>query len=92
MGYFGSLMIAMVTRVTQGHSGGPLVMGHVALASFLAVQAAATARILSELVVAPGAVRWLLFGSLAAWLAGTGTLAMRNAGIYLAPRTDGRPG
>jgi uncharacterized protein involved in response to NO len=92
MGYFGSLLIAMVTRVTLGHSGRPLVMDRAALACFAAVQAAAIGRVLSELVVAPGAVRWLLLGSLAAWLAGTGAWAMRNAGICLAPRADGRPG
>jgi uncharacterized protein involved in response to NO len=27
IGFFGSLLVAMVTRVTQGHSGRPLVLG-----------------------------------------------------------------
>ncbi len=30
IGFFGSLLVAMVTRVTQGHSGRPLVLGGVA--------------------------------------------------------------
>ena len=30
IGFFGSLLVAMVTRVTQGHSGRPLVLGNTA--------------------------------------------------------------
>ena len=38
IGFFGSLLVAMVTRVTQGHSGRPLVLGPVAGFAFLVVQ------------------------------------------------------
>ena len=92
MGYFGGMLIAMVTRVTMGHSGRPLAMDRAALACFLAVQAAAVARVASELAAAPAAIRWLLLGSVAAWLAAFAVWAARHAPIYLAPRSDGRPG
>jgi uncharacterized protein involved in response to NO len=92
MGFFGGLLIAMVTRVTMGHSGRRLAMDRVAFACFLAVQAAAAARVLSEVVVAPLAIQWLLLGSIIAWLAAFAAWGARNAVIYLTPRIDGRPG
>ena len=92
MGFFGGLLIAMVTRVTMGHSGRRLAMDRAAFACFLAVQAAAAARVLSEVVAAPLAIQWLLLGSIAAWLAAFAIWGGRNAAIYLTPRIDGRPG
>ena len=92
MGFFGGLLIAMVTRVTMGHSGRPLAMDRAAFACFLAVQAAALARVLSEVLTAAAAVPWLLLGSIAVWLAAYAAWGQRHARIYLAPRIDGRPG
>lgn len=92
MGFFGGMLIAMVTRVTMGHSGRPLTMDLIAFACFLAVQAAALARVLSEVATAPAAIQWLLLGSVLAWLAAFGAWGARNAKIYLTPRSDGRPG
>ncbi|HEY6035928.1 MAG TPA: NnrS family protein [Kofleriaceae bacterium] len=89
IGFFGSSLVAMVTRVTQGHSGRPLVMPAVAWFTFVAVQLVAIARILSELVADPyawfagAAVGWLI--AFAPWVARLGT-------IYLAPRVDQKPG
>lgn len=89
VGFFGSLLVAMVTRVTQGHSGRPLVMPKVALYAFIAVNIAAIVRIGAELAVDTGAaqalagVLWLV--ALAPWIACIGR-------IYLTPRIDGRPG
>src|SRR5262252_9419773 len=48
IGFFGSLLVAMVTRVTQGHSGRPLVLGGVAGAAFVIVQLVAVTRIVAE--------------------------------------------
>jgi uncharacterized protein involved in response to NO len=92
MGFFGGLLIAMVTRVTMGHSGRMLAMDRIAFACFLAVQGAALARVLSELATAPAAIQWLLLGSIVAWVAAFATWGVRNARIYLTPRIDGRPG
>jgi uncharacterized protein involved in response to NO len=92
MGFFGGMLIAMVTRVTQGHSGRPLVMDRVGLLCFAGVQAAAVARVGSEIARSPAAIQWLLLGSVGLWLAAVLAWSLRNGPIYLAPRIDGRPG
>jgi uncharacterized protein involved in response to NO len=92
MGFFGSMLVAMVTRVTMGHSGRPLRMDRVTLTCFIALQVAALSRVLSEIVRAPSAVQWFLLASLAFWIAAVATWVGRVSGIYLRPRLDGRPG
>jgi uncharacterized protein involved in response to NO len=92
MGFFGSMLLAMVTRVTLGHSGQPLHMDRVTLACFIALQLAAVNRVLGEIVTSPPAVKWFLLVSLGLWLAAVAVWVARVAGIYLRPRVDGRPG
>ena len=92
MGFFGSLLVAMVTRVTMGHSGRELQMDRVALACFLGVQAAAVARVASEVVTAPQWMQWLLLAAVVLWLTAFATWSGRLGRIYLVPRIDGRPG
>lgn len=92
MGFFGSMLLAMVTRVTMGHSGQPLRMDRVTLACFIALQLATVNRVLGEIVTSPPAVRWFLLVSLGLWLAAVAVWVGRVAGIYLRPRVDGRPG
>ena len=50
VGFFGSVLVAMVTRVTQGHSGRPLVMPNVAWFAFVAIQLVALMRIVAEVI------------------------------------------
>jgi len=92
MGFFGGMLVAMVTRVTMGHSGRPLQMDRVTLACFLSIQLAAIFRVGSEIVTAPAAVKWLLLGSLVLWLGAVSAWVGRVGGIYLQPRIDGKPG
>jgi uncharacterized protein involved in response to NO len=92
MGFFAGMLIAMVTRVTQGHSGRPLVMDRVGLLCFAGVQAAAALRVGSEIARSPSAIQWLLLGSVGLWFAAVLTWSWRNGPIYLTPRLDGRPG
>jgi uncharacterized protein involved in response to NO len=92
IGYFGGMLVAMVTRVTMGHSGRPLRMDGTALACFAGVELAAMFRVASEVVAAPAAIRNLLLGSAALWLLAFGAWSARHARIYLSPRVDGRPG
>jgi len=89
IGFFGSLLVAMVTRVTQGHSGRPLVLGGVAATVFVLVQIVAVTRIASELVADSQA--WQAVAALG-WLVAFLPWVVRSAWIYLTPRADGRPG
>jgi len=92
MGFFGGMLVAMVTRVTMGHSGRPLHMDRITLGCFIALQAGAVVRVASEIVQAPAFVQWLLLGSLGLWLAAVAVWVGRVGGIYLAPRIDGKFG
>lgn len=89
IGFAASLMIAMVTRVTQGHSGRPLQMHTAAWIAFFAVQLAAVSRILAALQFENGI---LLTIAAAVFAAGLLPWLIRNAAVYLTPRSDGKPG
>lgn len=89
IGFFGSVLIAMVTRVTQGHSGRPLVMPAVAWFAFVAIQLVAVARIAGELTRDP--FLWFALAALG-WLVAFAPWTFRLGRIYLAPRADGKPG
>ena len=89
IGFFSSMLVAMVTRVTHGHSGRPLVMGALPWMAFIGMQLVAVIRVLAECAARPlpyyvlAAALWLLV--LMPWVA-------RSSWIYLTPRRDGKPG
>ena len=89
IGWFGSMLVAMVTRVTQGHSGRPLEMGGVAWFAFATIQLVTLARIGGELASDPAA--WHVAAAIG-WLVAFAPWVLRSAAIYLAPRVDGKPG
>jgi len=89
IGFFGSVLIAMVTRVTQGHSGRPLVMPRAAWFAFAVIQLVALLRIAAEL--APDSMAWQTIAA-CGWLLAFAPWVARIGRIYLAPRADGRPG
>ena len=89
VGYFGSLLVAMVTRVTQGHSGRPLELGHVAGFAFVAVQVVAIVRVLAETL--PDAPAWHALAAIG-WLVAFAPWVARSSWIYLSPRVDGKDG
>lgn len=89
VGFFGSMLVAMVTRVTQGHSGRPLAMGVIPWITFAALQVVTLVRIVAELAPSPSA--WLMVAAIG-WLIAFAPWAVRSAWIYLTPRADGRPG
>ena len=89
IGFFGSLLVAMVTRVTQGHSGRPLAMPAVGWFAFALVQVVAVLRVWAE--VAPDAYAWQTIAA-AGWLLAFLPWVVRSLRIYLTPRADGKPG
>jgi uncharacterized protein involved in response to NO len=90
MGCLGSLMVAMVTRVSAGHSGRALVADNLVWALFLLLQAAVFARLAAAAfpehmlgLAATAALLWA--GVLTVW-------GVRYGNWYGRPRADGRPG
>ena len=89
VGFFGTVLVAMVTRVTAGHSGRPLVLGRVAAFAFIGMQLVALARVAAEWM--PDPQLWWR-GSALAWLLVFLPWVLRSSWVYLTPRLDGRPG
>ena len=89
VGFFGSVLVAMVTRVTQGHSGRKLEMPKAAWFAFAAIQLVALARIFAE--VLPDGMAWQALAALG-WLVAFSPWVVRIGRIYLSPRADGKPG
>lgn len=89
VGFFGGLLVAMVTRVTQGHSGRPLVLGRLPAVAFGLIQLVALTRVVGE--VLPDA---LLFQTIAAagWVVAFLPWVLRSAYMYVTPRADGKVG
>ena len=89
VGFFGSLLVAMVTRVTQGHSGRKIEMPAVAWFAFAAIQLVTVARILADVSPDPG-LWWAV--AAAGWLVALSPWVARIGRIYLSPRADGKQG
>jgi uncharacterized protein involved in response to NO len=89
IGFFGSVLVAMVTRVTQGHSGRALVMPAAAWFAFAAIQLVALLRVFAE--VMPDSMAWQAAAAIG-WLLAFAPWVLRIGRIYLSPRKDGKPG
>lgn len=94
IGFFSSMLLAMVTRVTLGHSGRGIVADTTLWLVFWGMQTAAILRVASELLPDCCAVGFLNLTWLAAlaWLLAFGGWSLRFAPAYWRPRVDGRPG
>lgn len=68
VGYFASMLVAMSTRVTLGHSGRPLSADNMAWDIFLMIQVATLLRVLAELPWFNAYVMLLFIGSALLWL------------------------
>ncbi len=89
IGFFGSLLVAMVTRVTQGHSGRPLVLGRIAAFAFIVIQAVGMTRVAADL--ADDAFAWYAVAGVG-WVVAFAPWVVRSTWIYLTPRADGKAG
>ena len=90
MGFVGSMLVAMVTRVTLGHSGRPLSLDSWDWRVFLGLQLAVALRVAGEFL--PGATLALAGAGAALWTLCLGAWAARKLPVYLQPRVDGAPG
>lgn len=89
IGFFGSLLVAMVTRVTAGHSGRVLELGRVAALTFILIQVVAVLRVVAELQA--DAFAWMAVAALG-WVLAFLPWVLRSLWIYATPRVDRRPG
>lgn len=69
VGYFASMLIAMSTRVTLGHSGRPLTADQRAWSIFIAVQIATLVRVLADFPIIQAYAGHLYLCSALLWLA-----------------------
>lgn len=93
MGYFASMALGMITRVTLGHSGRTLAADRVTWGLFLAFQGVVAVRIAADFPGLSFLARGNLYIATAVlWLACFALWAWRFVPIYWRPRPDGKPG
>ena len=90
MGCLASLMLAMVTRVSCGHSGRALVADKIAWSLFWLLQVATLLRVAGAAQSALAG--WLLLLAALLWAGVMGVWGVRLGVWYGRLRTDGRPG
>ncbi len=90
MGFAATVLFAMTTRVSCGHSGRALVADDASWRLFWLLQGATLLRLGSELW--PQGYAWLLSAAVLAWLAAFAGWAWKYLPLYLRARADGKPG
>lgn len=90
MGFLGSLLLAMASRVARGHSGRPLQADNWTWLMFWVLQAAVAARVAAALWPQAGTPLTLL--ALQFWAGAVVTWALRHAPWFGQPRIDGGAG
>ncbi|MFZ2309094.1 MAG: NnrS family protein [Rhodoferax sp.] len=90
MGCLSSLMLAMVTRVSCGHSGRAQVADRIVWTLFWLVQLTTLLRITAA--AQSGWASWLLLPTAVLWAGTMGVWGVRLANWYGRLRPDGRPG
>ena len=90
-GAMGCMILAMLARVSLGHSGRPLVLPRfMAVAFFLLICAALLRVVIAVWPTLSSAKSFLIVGLL--WGLAFGIYCVQYASVLLSPRADGRPG
>jgi uncharacterized protein involved in response to NO len=87
VGFVAGMMVAMVSRVSLGHSGRPLVADRLTWLCFLGIQATAVLRVSAEFTH-----HTLNLAAALLWLASLAPWARHYAPFYWRARVDGKPG
>ncbi len=91
VGGLGLLAVAMIIRISRGHTGRPVGFDRLDRAALWLVVAAALLRVAGP-ALSPGHTAAWIGLSAAAWTAAFLPLALRFIPLYLQPRADGREG
>lgn len=90
VGVFGSVVLAMATRVTLGHSGHPLMADNRIWRLFVLMQGIALLRVLVDFWPSASGLGYAV--AALGWLLVFGVWGARFAPVYLRPRPDGKAG
>lgn len=90
LGAMGGLMLGVMTRVSLGHTGRPLILPRGMAAAYLMIHASAVIRVLTAFGGLPW--QWGIDISALLWLGAWALFLLRYAPILLSPRADGKPG
>jgi uncharacterized protein involved in response to NO len=90
-GAMGAMTLGMMTRVSLGHTGRPLVTSRAAALGFAAILVSGVARVLAP-AVAPGLYQGLITFAGVAWAVAFLPFVVAFVPILTRPRPDGRPG
>jgi uncharacterized protein involved in response to NO len=90
-GAMGAMIMAVVTRVSLGHTGRPLVLPVGATAAYVLVHAGAVLRVAAALASGAAVSTLLVAGGLA-WSAAFAVFVALYAAILVSARADGKPG
>ncbi len=90
-GAFSTMIVAVMTRASLGHTGRPLLVSRATVAAYVLLTAAALLRVLAPEL--PGQLHWnALQGAGTAWIAAFALYLVAYVPILLGPRADGKPG
>lgn len=93
IGFFTSLLIAMASRVSLGHSGRKLVLDQITWSLFLGIQLTALLRVFADIsVLSPFFGLSLNIVTSLIWMVCIGTWVVRFTPFYITARADGQPG
>lgn len=91
IGAVAGMILAMISRVSLGHTGHPLEVGRLVSVSFILLALAALVRgVLPVLAPTYTVVSWRVSGLL--WIAAFAIFLLRYAHLLCSPRPDGKPG
>lgn len=90
MGYLGTTMFAMTTRISSGHGGRPVAADDIAWRLYWTLQSAVVLRVIAALWPTAGEPLTLL--AILAWSAATVGWSVRYGRWFGRARLDGRPG
>lgn len=91
VGAFGTMILAVMTRVALGHSGRPLAVSRPVVAAYGLVTVAAGLRVWGPWL-APSHFLQVLTAAIVCWIGAYGLFLWVYAPILSAPRADGKPG